>query len=210
MNIDDEMVKVGDAIIRALLTAIAVLCVCLASLAFCETCGTERWPVKTLADADAARVAMEPVYLKKTSISKLNGIPVPPKVADAAPRGLGLVEFLVFEVQGVAKCVKVEQDSDIHICLQDGSAKMIAESPDPKCVGEKNPFLHKLIFARLELLSLVTPHMPAKDALKHLKSLIGRRLVVRGVGFIDKKHGQEGMAPNAIELHPILSIAEAK
>ncbi len=31
-------------------------------------------------------------------------------------------------------------------------------------------------------------------------------MVVTGVGFFDFKHGQSGVAPNAIELHPILAI----
>jgi hypothetical protein len=29
---------------------------------------------------------------------------------------------------------------------------------------------------------------------------------VRGVGFFDRIHGQTGIAPNGIELHPILGI----
>ena len=31
-------------------------------------------------------------------------------------------------------------------------------------------------------------------------------VTVRGVGFFDYSHGQIGVAPNAIELHPILQI----
>jgi hypothetical protein len=29
---------------------------------------------------------------------------------------------------------------------------------------------------------------------------------VQGIGFFDFAHGQDGVAPNAIELHPVLSI----
>jgi hypothetical protein len=32
------------------------------------------------------------------------------------------------------------------------------------------------------------------------------RVVVEGVGFWDDDHGQAGVAPNAIELHPVLSF----
>jgi hypothetical protein len=41
---------------------------------------------------------------------------------------------------------------------------------------------------------------------------IGRRLepnvpvTVTGIAFFDTIHGQEGIAPNGIELHPVLSI----
>jgi hypothetical protein len=31
-----------------------------------------------------------------------------------------------------------------------------------------------------------------------------RRARVTGVGFFDFEHGQSGVAPNAVELHPIL------
>jgi hypothetical protein len=30
-----------------------------------------------------------------------------------------------------------------------------------------------------------------------------------GVGFFDKKHGQRGIAPNGVELHPVLSFRSA-
>jgi len=33
-----------------------------------------------------------------------------------------------------------------------------------------------------------------------------RRAVVTGVAFFDFKHGQTGVAPNGIELHPILGF----
>jgi hypothetical protein len=32
------------------------------------------------------------------------------------------------------------------------------------------------------------------------------RVRIRGVGFWDEIHGQTGVAPNGIELHPVLSI----
>jgi hypothetical protein len=34
-----------------------------------------------------------------------------------------------------------------------------------------------------------------------------RRARVTGVAFFDLKHGQTGVPPNAIELHPILGFA---
>jgi hypothetical protein len=33
-----------------------------------------------------------------------------------------------------------------------------------------------------------------------------RKAVVTGVVFFDFKHGQTGVAPNAIELHPVLAF----
>jgi hypothetical protein len=31
-------------------------------------------------------------------------------------------------------------------------------------------------------------------------------IVIMGVGFWDEKHGQTGIAPNGVELHPVLSF----
>jgi hypothetical protein len=33
---------------------------------------------------------------------------------------------------------------------------------------------------------------------------------ITGVAFFDKFHGQKGVAPNGIELHPVLGIAQAQ
>ena len=35
---------------------------------------------------------------------------------------------------------------------------------------------------------------------------VGASAAIVGVGFFDSDHGQTGVAPNAIEIHPILSI----
>ena len=38
------------------------------------------------------------------------------------------------------------------------------------------------------------------------RSELSMPVTVTGVGFFDVLHGQEGVAPNGIELHPILMI----
>jgi hypothetical protein len=35
---------------------------------------------------------------------------------------------------------------------------------------------------------------------------LGGRVTIEGVGFWDEKHGQTGIAPNGIELHPVLGF----
>ena len=64
-------------------------------------------------------------------------------------------------------------------------------------------------------------HSIKKHAMKHARSdLIGAcgsipssefvdlkgKVTISGVGFWDEDHGQTGVAPNAIELHPVLSF----
>jgi hypothetical protein len=52
----------------------------------------------------------------------------------------------------------------------------------------------------------------AKPALRHAMAVarsyvrLCRRAKITGVAFFDFKHGQTGVAPNAIELHPILDF----
>jgi hypothetical protein len=38
-------------------------------------------------------------------------------------------------------------------------------------------------------------------------TLLSGSAVINGVGFFDYKHGQRGVAPNAIELHPALGFS---
>jgi hypothetical protein len=50
---------------------------------------------------------------------------------------------------------------------------------------------------------------------RHFFRIIGGIATVSGVGFFDFRHGQRGVAPNAIEVHPVLgfravSCAEAQ
>ena len=33
-------------------------------------------------------------------------------------------------------------------------------------------------------------------------------IAVSGVGFFDRIHAQDGVAPNGVELHPVLSVAQ--
>jgi hypothetical protein len=75
---------------------------------------------------------------------------------------------------------------------------MIVEAPAPACVGSNSPFLSNIRGVRSLLTSRFHPtaiwdrgHWP---------------ITVTGVGFFDFKHGQSGVAPNAIELHPLLSV----
>jgi hypothetical protein len=47
---------------------------------------------------------------------------------------------------------------------------------------------------------------PTEPAVASFKTKIRQRATVTGVGFFDRLHGQDGVAPNGIELHPVLKI----
>jgi hypothetical protein len=75
---------------------------------------------------------------------------------------------------------------------------MIAEIPSPNCVGSQSPFLPAIKSARRAF--------DAKYTVTDVWQRVRTPVQAVGVGFFDFKHGQSGVAPNAIELHPVLSI----
>src|SRR5258708_26740597 len=75
---------------------------------------------------------------------------------------------------------------------------MITETPDPACVAAGSPFLASIRSARaaFDAMFTVTTSFQTVHQAVHL----------RGVGFWDFLHGQTGVAPNGVELHPVLGI----
>jgi hypothetical protein len=163
-----------------------------------RSCGVERWFVKTGMDADARLVNLN--ASTSTNIIHLRSISAPnqpPIMSRVRP-----VETTVWTIQGILLRYKIEQDSDVHLVLSDaGGRTMIAEIPAPQCVGSRSIFRPAIASTRRGFDARWHPtvfwqrvHMP---------------VTVTGVGFFDFKHGQSGVAPNAIELHPVTSIAYA-
>lgn len=151
-------------------------------------CGVERWPVKVLADADTAAVQFIPAA---SSVSELADLPRPngtlPNAARIAPH-----ERTVFRIRAVLKQVIVESDGDVHLVLQDTedpTRTMIGEIPDSTCAESSR---HAADFAEAGRALRTTP--------------LGAIVEIDGVGFFDFFHGQRGVAPNGIELHPILAL----
>ena len=75
---------------------------------------------------------------------------------------------------------------------------MIAEIPDPACVGCRQPAATGITKARNEFDAKYTPTSSFQTA--------NVPITVTGVGFFDFLHGQTGVAPNGIELHAVLDI----
>lgn len=159
------------------------------------SCGVERWAVKTGTDADASLVNLNsPV---PQTISYLDALTAPSTLP--ANNRVQPTETSLFVVDATLVEYKLESDSDYHLVLKDAQGNsMIAEIPDPACVGAGSPFATGIQNARSEFdarytvtTSFQTANIPVE---------------VRGVGFFDFNHGQTGVAPNAIELHPVLDI----
>lgn len=178
---------------NVVLTLIAMLVV--TAPAFCQhiKCGVERWDVKVMTDRDAAAVNLDEV--KKATVHDLVQLPAPVEpTARVAP-----VEDTLYEVTGLLIGYKLEADSDFHIVIQDPRTKetMIVEVPAPGC--SKWPYATDWGDIRK---SIESEDGKATKRFLRLKAPVP--VLVQGVGFFDRCHGQTGRAKNCIELHPVL------
>lgn len=144
------------------------------------TCGVERWSVKTLQD----RPDLLPP--EATTVTSLVRLPRPQDLPDVRLP----FERHVYTVVAAVTLIRSEDDRDLHIVLRSGDNQMIAEAPDaPSCAPG------------------ATPRRRVQMMLARSRVRVCAKARVTGVAFWDFKHGQTGVAPNAIELHPILGFA---
>ncbi len=105
----------------------------------------------------------------------------------------------MYQLHATLTQYKLEADSDYHLVLSDGSGHtMIAEIPDPACVGSTSPLLTSIQKSRSEFDARYTPTTSFQTA--------NVPVTITGVGFFDFLHGQTGVAPNGIELHAVLDV----
>jgi hypothetical protein len=159
------------------------------------SCGVERWSVKTGTDADKGQIALQ--VSTSTTIASLDAIAKPGSLP--ANNRVQPTETTVFRLSATLTKYKLEADSDYHLVLSDTSGRtMIAEIPDPSCVGSGSPLLTSIEKARTEFEAKYTATSSFKTA--------NVPVTVTGVGFFDFLHGQTGVAPNGIELHSVLDL----
>jgi hypothetical protein len=68
----------------------------------------------------------------------------------------------------------------------------------PQCVGASSPFLPGIRYVRGKFTSQFHPSSSWNR--------VNTPVQIAGMGFFDFKHGQSGVAPNAIEPHPVLRL----
>src|SRR4051795_3006737 len=141
-------------------------------------CGVERWAVKTLQDRPVLRPA-RPTTIRFLVTRR------PP--AHLPTRRLPF-ERNVFTVVAAVTGIRSEDDGDLHLLLRSGGAQMIAEAPQAVCTSRAR-VAYRRAMALARGLVRVCAHAR-----------------ITGVAFFDFKHNQTGVAPNAIELHPILGF----
>lgn len=159
------------------------------------SCGVERWSVKTGTDADKSLITLSSVT--STTIASLISRTAPSTLP--ANNRVRPTETTVFRVSATLKEFKLEADSDYHLVLTDSSGHtLIAEIPDPACVGAGSTLASRITNARREFDVKYTP-----TGTFHVVNV---PVTVTGVGFFDFLHGQTGVAPNGIELHAVTDI----
>jgi len=159
------------------------------------SCGVERWWVKTGIDTGAKSIDTK--HVVSTTIFHLRSLPAPSYLPQR--NRIKPTESTVFTVSGILLRYKQESDSDVHLVLSDtGGRTMIAEIPAPQCVGSASPFLPQITYTRRTFTSHYHPTTSWQR--------VNDNITVTGVGFFDFQHGQSGVAPNAIELHPVLAV----
>jgi hypothetical protein len=180
---------------RGVANLLAVLLALASFGARAQSCGVERWSVKTGTDADAGAVALNAP--QSNTIVTLRSWPAPnpiPPNTRATP-----YETTVWVINATLTQYKLESDSDIHLVLQDASGlTMIAEIPSPGCVGSSSPLASGISNARAQFQAVYTPTTSFQTANVPVR--------ITGVGMFDFLHGQTGVAPNGIELHPVIDI----
>lgn len=163
-------------------------------------CGTERWAVKTLSDEEATCVDFTP---RHTTVSWLVSQQVPERLPEQSRSGT--IECQVWELTGRLKEFKAEDDGDFHIVLADlekPDLTMIVEIPDPSCSGVcASPHSAEMVRARESFTQVFG--LPPKRFQRMTQTVM---VTITGVGFFDFKHRQTGLAPNGIELHPVIGF----
>jgi hypothetical protein len=170
----------------------------LRAAAFSSTgnCGVLRWSLKTGTDADAGRINQSSTT--PTTIATQDAIPAPSTLP--SNNRISPVETTVYSIDATIIAYALEADSDYHIVVRDGNGHtMITEIPDPACVGASSPFTAAIQRSR----STFDARFRASTTFQTANVPVR----IRGVGFWDTVHGQNGVAPNGIELHPVLGIS---
>lgn len=161
-------------------------------------CGSERWPVKTLSDADASQVNLRP---RPSNIETLRSLPAPLLLPDDGR--IPPTELETYVVQAQIQEFKLEDDDDIHVVVappDDPNETMIVELVDIGCNGAAGSSIRESMKdARDSFFSVCGE---AKSSFQECDAIVE----ITGIGFFDHIHGQTGVAPNGIELHPVLAV----
>jgi hypothetical protein len=141
--------------------------------------GVERWRMKTLKDRPRL------LGSQRTTVAYLTRRPRPANL----PQTRLPFERHIFTVTAAVTLDREEDELDHHLVLSVGTCTMIAETPASLCTKGGTAYRRKQMNAARNRARICT------------------RAHVTGVAFFDFLHGQTAVAPNGIELHPVLGFS---
>ena len=150
-------------------------------------CGTELWSLKVLPDANA------PTTFNPT-IAHLTTLPAPnPHFSRTR------LERNTYHIRATLVTYRQESDEDYRLALADDKGNtMIAEIPSPHCA----PSQKLATIWRGQRAQLDNAFGGGGDTWTKVNAPV----VLTGVLFFDRPHGHRNVAPNAVELHPLLGL----
>ena len=140
----------------------------------------------------------------QSSVAELRSL-APPAFLPQSSR-IEPTELTAFMLTAQLVEMKAEEDHDIHLVIAEPgnpTVTMITEFPDAdNCSGAvASAHAQDMRTARAAVVAAF-----GQPSSSEFTTLNGTATVV-GVGFFDFLHGQTGVAPNGIELHPVLGFA---
>ena len=189
---------------RTCQTSLFTVAIFFAIVQSASACGTERWAVKTLTDDGVGDINHTPESASVTELGQKD----PPSQESLHQDGdsrFGPVETTTYRVKALLLGYRSEDDEDFHLVLADpdhADNTMIAEIPASNCVDDE-AFGEKLQSMRDALVSRFGKPGAHTKRLPHPMPI-----TLRGIGFFDITHStaQDGVAPNGIELHPVIGL----
>jgi hypothetical protein len=156
--------------------------------------GTERWGQKVLIDTATRSINWTPDTITVSQFDTLATYPPNSYAPRTAP-----IEFRTFSIHCHIIQQRAETDSDFHLIMYDGANTGIAEIPDPVCAqASTSKWVNNYIEAR----NFANKYIGTGT---NYNVNIGT-VIITGVAFVDPPHGQTGVAPNNLELHPVTNL----
>jgi hypothetical protein len=168
-------------------------------------CGTERWHIKTLDDLYASSVNYTPILV---DVDTLRAIPIPAGYSsNNDTTRYSPTETQAVTLRAVLLDWKTETDHDFHIVVGEvgnPADTMIIEPPDQTCNAAcASNFGADFNGVRTKLTTCFNTNPPSSVQPFPTSGVI---VDITGIPYFDPLHGQTGVAPNGIEIHPVLNI----
>jgi len=156
--------------------------------------GIELWNIKTLTDPNADEIDESDTLL---TIKQL--IAIDTEVLRQKKQRLPFEKRIVKVKKVLIRKVILENDNDYHLVIQDRQGNhMVAEIVDPDCPDAQQS-------------DYIDSYYNVRNTINRLgNKFMHYEFEITGTLFLDRAHGQTGMAANNIEIHPILSLKATK